>query len=164
MEVSSQKQEDSRAIETKARPVCEGCGYTLVEVHLITGRTHQIRAHLASAGYPVIGDEKYGDRAVNRKIQDRYGLSSQFLHAYRLRFADAIAPLEYLKGREFTAPLPPLLETVKEGLFDGAKPAEDRRPARDRSEHPARGRSEVGAGKYNAKNANNAKKAKKREQ
>lgn len=164
VEVSSQKQEDSRAIETKARPVCEGCGYTLVEVHLITGRTHQIRAHLASAGYPVIGDEKYGDRAVNRKIQDRYGLSSQFLHAYRLRFADAIAPLEYLKGREFTAPLPPLLETVKEGLFDGAKPAGDRRPARDRSEHPARGRSEVGAGKYNAKNANNAKKAKKREQ
>jgi len=117
--------EGSRAIETEARPVKEGSGCTLVEVHLITGRTHQIRAHLSSVGYPVIGDEKYGNPQINRKIQTQYGLSSQFLHAYRLRFRDALPPLEYLKDREFTAPLPPLLQSVEEGLF-GTQPKTER--------------------------------------
>lgn len=111
--------EGSRVVETKARPIKEGSGCTLVEVQLITGRTHQIRAHLSSVGHPVVGDEKYGDPRLNDKIRKQYGLSSQFLHAYRLRFADGLPPLSYLKGREFVAPLPPLLQTVEEGLFEG---------------------------------------------
>ena len=129
VQVLSEQCDDSRVIETKARPLQEGSGCTLVEVHLITGRTHQIRAHLNSVGYPVIGDEKYGDRKLNQMIQNKYGLSSQFLHAYRLRFADAIAPLEYLKGREFIAPLTPILQSVKEGLFDGIEPPKREREA-----------------------------------
>lgn len=130
--------EGSRAVETKARPIKEGSGCTLVEVQLITGRTHQIRAHLSSVGYPVIGDEKYGDSRLNDKMRKQYGLSSQFLHAYRLRFADGLPPLSYLKGREFVAPLPPLLQTVEEGLFEGgrcrkAQPGEKNAAKRNRN-------------------------------
>ena len=137
VQVLAEQCDDSRVIETKARPLQEGSGCTLVEVHLITGRTHQIRAHLNSVGYPVIGDEKYGDRKLNQMIQNKYGLSSQFLHAYRLKFADAIAPLEYLKGREFIAPLTPILQSVKEGLFDGIEP-----PKRDHREGQRRERQQ----------------------
>lgn len=117
-QISKEYKEGSRIIETEARPLKEGLGFTLVEVHLITGRTHQIRAHLSSAGYPVIGDEKYGNPQINRKLQEEYGLFSQFLHAYRLSFCEVLPPLDYLKGREFVSPLPPLLEKVRKGLFE----------------------------------------------
>ncbi len=113
-------QADAKEIETRAKPLAWGKGFTLVEVHLITGRTHQIRAHLSSAGYPVIGDEKYGEPALNRKLQREFGLFGQFLHAYRLRFAQALPPLEYLEGREFSAPLPPLLQAIRQQLFEQA--------------------------------------------
>lgn len=79
-------------------------GLSLLEIHLITGKTHQIRAHLASIGHPILGDYKYG----NRKLNDRYGIKSQLLHACRLEFPalpgdDPLAPLS---GKVFTAPAP----------------------------------------------------------
>lgn len=70
--------------------------YTLLEVHLITGRSHQIRAHLASIGHPIVGDGKYGDRKVNGIFAREAGIHSQLLHAYRMKLED---------GRELTAPL-----------------------------------------------------------
>ena len=109
--------ENEKAIETIARPILTGGGYTLAEVELVTGRTHQIRAHLASAGYPVAGDEKYGDRKVNRMLAEKYGLRAQLLHAYRLHVNDAGQPLEYLKGRTFMSPLPSMGEKVCRGIF-----------------------------------------------
>lgn len=60
--------------------------YTLLEVDLLTGRTHQIRVHLASIGYPIVGDKIYGNEKVNREALELYGLTRQWLHAYRLRF------------------------------------------------------------------------------
>ena len=68
-----------------------------MEVHLITGRSHQIRAHLASIGYPIVGDTKYGDQALNEAYRREYGIKSQMLHAYRMGFPD---------GNSYTAPLP----------------------------------------------------------
>ena len=61
-------------------------GFTLLEVTIKTGRTHQIRVHLASQGHPIAGDDKYGDFELNKALQKR-GLKRMFLHAWRLRFA-----------------------------------------------------------------------------
>ena len=60
-------------------------GYSLLEVTIKTGRTHQIRVHLASQGHPIAGDDKYGDFAVNKSLQ-KQGLKRMFLHAWRLQF------------------------------------------------------------------------------
>lgn len=72
-----------------------------LEVELITGRTHQIRAHLAHIGHPILGDDKYGDRALNRQL----GLRRQQLWATRLVF-HASGALSYLEGRVFSVDCP----------------------------------------------------------
>jgi len=59
--------------------------YSLLEVTIKTGRTHQIRVHLASLGYPILGDEKYGDYDQNKALQ-KVGLKRMFLHAWQLKF------------------------------------------------------------------------------
>ncbi len=106
-----------KLMETIARPVVSKGQYTLLEVELITGRTHQIRAHLAKAGYPIIGDAKYGDRHINDRMRKQFSLTSQFLHSYRLYFNDSLPPLEYMKGKEIRSSLPKNLKSIKEGLF-----------------------------------------------
>jgi 23S rRNA pseudouridine955/2504/2580 synthase len=78
----------AKPVETTYEPVCFADGATLLVVHLITGKTHQIRAHLASAGHPVIGDPKYGSASVNRKYREENNVKAQLLHAYRLEFPD----------------------------------------------------------------------------
>lgn len=81
--------------------------YTLLSVSLLTGRTHQIRVHMASIGHPLIGDAKYGDFAINRLFKDRFGLQHQFLHAERMDFKSIPSPLDYLSNKSFKAPLTP---------------------------------------------------------
>ena len=107
-----------KVMETIARPLKVTKGFTLVEVELVTGRTHQIRAHLAKAGFPVIGDSKYGDAERNKKIEQQFHLTTQFLHAYMLCFNESLTPIEYLKGMEIKSDLPPNLEKIKAALFD----------------------------------------------
>ena len=97
---------EDREIRTAYRPVTEGKGATLLEVRLITGRTHQIRAHLASIGHPVLGDPKYGDPVLNGMLRREYGIRAQLLHACRLKMPELRAPLEALSGKTFSAPLP----------------------------------------------------------
>ena len=80
--------------------------YTLVECELVTGRTHQIRVHLASIGHPIVGDEKYGDFQDCRKMKKLHGLENQFLHAYKLGFGQLSGILSPLSGKEFVCPLP----------------------------------------------------------
>ena len=72
-----------------------------LEVELLTGRTHQIRAHLAHIGHPILGDDKYGDRALNRRL----GLRRQQLWATRL-IVEADGALAYLNGRSFECECP----------------------------------------------------------
>ena len=81
--------------------VIEGGEVSRLEVELITGRTHQIRAHLAHIGHPILGDDKYGDRQLNRKL----GLRRQQLWATSLTI-HAEGALAYLNGRTFTVKCP----------------------------------------------------------
>lgn len=86
--------------------------YTLLELDLITGRTHQIRVHLASIKHPIVGDEKYGDFSDCRRVKTLTGLDSQFLHAYSMYFGQTKGVLKHLFGKSFSAPLPETLKRV----------------------------------------------------
>ena len=77
--------------------------YSLLDVTLLTGRTHQIRVHMAYINHPIVGDNKYGDFAVNTEFKQKYGFDSQFLHAYKIGFGDLEKPLTNLSRKEFTA-------------------------------------------------------------
>lgn len=92
--IQSRPGADAKYIETEYTPVASMSDRTLLEVHLITGRSHQIRAHLASIGHPIVGDLKYGDQTVNRKWRECCRIKSQLLHAYRVELPD---------GRRFLA-------------------------------------------------------------
>ena len=77
--------------------------YSLLDVTLLTGRTHQIRVHLAYINHPIIGDEKYGDFQANRVFKQKFGFNKQFLHAYKIGFGDLKEPLINLSRKEFIA-------------------------------------------------------------
>ena len=78
----------AKYIETEYAPVAAGEDGTLLSVHLITGRSHQIRAHLAGIGHPIIGDYKYGDIAINQKYDKLYHIRHQLLHACQMTLPD----------------------------------------------------------------------------
>jgi 23S rRNA pseudouridine955/2504/2580 synthase len=92
-------------------------GYTLLEVKLVTGRSHQIRAHLASIGYPILGDFKYGDSKTNRDFKEKYGLTYQLLHSYRMVFPTMDGELGTVSGKEFCAEPTGLFHTIEADLF-----------------------------------------------
>lgn len=99
---------DAVYIETEYVPVASGRELTLLKIHLITGRTHQIRAHLASLGHPVLGDYKYGDRKFNEPFKKRYQIKDQLLHAYELKAPKLSGALGALSEKTVTAPVPEL--------------------------------------------------------
>lgn len=84
----SKQIEESDYIETGVKPITSKNGLTLVEIHLITGKTHQIRLHLSTIGHPIVGDMKYGDEKINKKYYESHKVNHQLLHAYRLEFPD----------------------------------------------------------------------------
>lgn len=105
-------------IETHYKPIQWKEEYTLLEVKLITGKSHQIRAHLAYLGHPVLGDAKYGSREENREFRNRFGIQNQFLHAYRVVFPRITGELESLSQREWKAPLPGKCKAALELLWE----------------------------------------------
>ncbi len=99
VQVFDREQHGAKEIRTKYSVISEKDRLSLVEVELLTGRTHQIRAHFSSIGHPLLGDGKYGTNALNKPL----GYKKQFLYSYRLRFAfttDA-GILDYLNKKSF---------------------------------------------------------------
>jgi len=107
----------AKKIYTKVKPLAVKDNFSLLEIDLITGKSHQIRAHLKSMGYPVIGDRKYGEERINKRFKDKYGLNNQFLFAYKIAWQEDEGFASYLKGREFKAVLPDYIEHVKRDYF-----------------------------------------------
>lgn len=98
--VSDRKTPQNRTILTKYRVLETRGGNSLLEVDLLTGRTHQIRAHFAHVGHPLLGDGKYGSNKLNKAL----GYDVQALYSYKLRFefTTPAGCLEYLNHREFS--------------------------------------------------------------
>lgn len=92
-------------------PVTRLARFTLMDVRIDTGRTHQIRVHAAHLGHPLAGDDKYGDFECNRELK-RHGLKRLFLHAAHLRFRLPETGSNY----DITTPLPPELQQVLDEL------------------------------------------------
>lgn len=98
--------EEALPIETKYTPLACNGRMTLLKVRLVTGRTHQIRAHLASIGNPLAGDTKYGEEGFNRYFKEKYKLKYQLLHAFQMQIPEIEGKLQYLSGKTLTAELP----------------------------------------------------------
>lgn len=110
--VLDRPEKGAQAAETRYRTLDARGGMSLVECELITGRTHQIRAQMAHAGHPLLGDGQYGDAAWNRAM----GRGSQALYAIRLEFPrELTGVLAPLSGRSFA------LQSPLEGVLEGGK-------------------------------------------
>jgi 23S rRNA pseudouridine955/2504/2580 synthase len=104
VQIYSNNPGNAKHILTRYRVLNEEEDTSLLEIDLLTGRTHQIRAHLSFAGSPILGDSKYGKNSINRTR----GLKYQLLHAYKIVFDKNLDPeiLDYLAGRTFVTQAP----------------------------------------------------------
>lgn len=109
--------EGLKKIETHINLIENKNGYSLLEIELKTGRTHQIRAHLASLGYPIIGDRKYGKKEINNKFSNEYQLEDQWLHGYKIEFNGLEGSMEYLNGKIFTSEADKDMKQIEIDLF-----------------------------------------------
>ncbi len=99
-------------IRTHYRPLKAETDKTLVEVELLTGKPHQIRAHLAGIGHPLLGDYKYGDKNWNDYYKKTCQIRSQLLHACRVTFPELGPPFDDISGRTFQSGLPETFDRV----------------------------------------------------
>lgn len=104
--------EDGRSAVTRVRRLKAAADCSLLEVELLTGRTHQIRVHLAHAGHPILGDDKYGDFALNHDLA-KQGVERLFLHAARLAFKHPVGG----ERVELESPLPGDMRAFVEKAF-----------------------------------------------
>ena len=116
---------DAKKVVTRVKPIMsgmiKGLGYkafTLVEVEIETGRTHQIRVQLQDAGHPLIGDMKYGIPEVNKVFRSEYKLDHQLLTAARLEFSDMASDYPKLNGRSFSARLPKVFLRIRNNMYN----------------------------------------------
>ena len=99
VEILDEPGADNKPIETAYEPIGGTKDWTLLKVQLITGRSHQIRAHLSSIGHPVLGDAKYDPTRLAQELNSKYHLNNQLLHSWIIHTPD---------GRMWEAPIPEL--------------------------------------------------------
>lgn len=116
-EIYDKPVDGGKKIITEVKTIETNGAYSFLEIYLVTGRSHQIRAHLAHLGCPIIGDSKYGDRKLNSFFENKYGLDYQYLYAYKLNFRNIHDKLNYLKNKTIAVALPPLLKKIKSDVF-----------------------------------------------
>ena len=116
-EIYDEPVDGGKKIITEVKNIETNGAYSFLEIHLVTGRSHQIRAHLAHLGCPIIGDSKYGDRKLNSFFENKYGLNYQYLYAYKLNFRNMKDKLNYLKNKTVAVALPPLFKKIKSDVF-----------------------------------------------
>lgn len=105
---------EAKRIVTRYEPLAVTERLTLLKVTLLTGRSHQIRAHLSSMGHPILGDGKYGGGGT-LELERKYRLKGQLLHSYRLEFPALTGRFAHLSGKAFEAPLPEAFLRAAEG-------------------------------------------------
>ena len=108
VQIFKENRDGASEIHTAYRPVKFENGLTLLEVHLITGRTHQIRAHLSSIGHSILGDPKYGDKKLSEKWKVKY----QLLHACRLELDGFAGDFAKYNGKIITAKIPKAFQKI----------------------------------------------------
>ena len=102
VKVSDKEFEGASAIHTEYEPILVKEDISLIRVRLITGKTHQIRAHLSHIGHPILGDNKYGDMELNRK----YKAKMQFLHSYMVVFPKMEGEFSNISEKSFCTEYP----------------------------------------------------------
>ena len=115
--VYEKKVPGSKEIAMEVKTLKSNGAFSFLEINLITGRSHQIRAHLSHLGNPVLGDTKYGDRKLNSYFNNKFGLEYQYLYAYKLIFRGVGGKLEYLKNKTIAQSLPPIFKKIKVEAF-----------------------------------------------
>ncbi|SFA72955.1 23S rRNA pseudouridine955/2504/2580 synthase [Acetitomaculum ruminis DSM 5522] len=114
VQISDKESKNSSYIETSIEVLEYNDNYSYLEVELITGKSHQIRAHLASIGHPLLGEKKYIYTDISKRDKYRY----QLLHSYKMIFPEIEDDyFSYLSNKEFTAPLNKKLLNAKKELF-----------------------------------------------
>ena len=115
--VYDKPRQGSKEIEMEVNLIETNGLFSMLEIRLITGRSHQIRAHLSSMGNPIVGDTKYGDKKLNSFFFNKFGLDYQYLYAYKLVFKDCTGRLEYMTNKTIAEALPPMFKKIKREVF-----------------------------------------------
>ena len=107
-----------KKIITLYRPVKAENGFTLIELELVTGKSHQIRVHMSAMGCPIVGDSKYGDSDINIMFRKKAGIKRQLLHAYKIEINGLEGNLAYLNGRVMETELPAHFIKAEKMIFE----------------------------------------------
>lgn len=114
--ITKEAKEGADFIKTEYEPLVATEDFTLLKVKLLTGKSHQIRAHLHSIGHPVIGDGKYGDVPTNKMLRKEYKLKHHLLHSWQLVLPELPEAFVGISGKMIEAPVPDYFEKLKSEL------------------------------------------------